>query len=102
MIPDASVILKNRIRPRQEKYIAGAPEIAIEVVSPSETATHLKANVDAYLEAGAKSVWVVYPDARAVMIHSVDAVREVKGEQTIEDALLPGFAGPVSRFFELT
>ena len=40
-VPDASVILKSRLNPRKNKYITGAPEIAIEVVSPTDTAIHL-------------------------------------------------------------
>src|SRR5437588_3072687 len=54
-VPDGSVILKSRLSPRKHKYITGAPELAIEVVSPTETATHLKSKVDAYLAGGSQS-----------------------------------------------
>jgi Uma2 family endonuclease len=76
--------------------------LAIEVVSPEDTAKHLKSNVDAYLAGGSQSVWVVYPDAKSVMVHSKDFVRELKADQKIDDPLLPGFSSPVSTFFELT
>ncbi len=101
-VPDASVILKSRLNPRKHKYITGAPEIAIEVVSPTDKATHLKSKVDTYLSGGSQTVWVVYPDARSVMVHTSDSVRELKADQKIEDPLLPGFSTPVSAFFELT
>ena len=101
-IPDASVILKSRLTPRKHEYITGAPELAIEVVSPTDKATRLKHKIDAYLANGSKTVWVVFPDARSVMIHTADSVRELKADQSIEDALLPGFSAPVSTFFELT
>lgn len=101
-VPDASVIKKALLSPRKQKYTPGAPDLAIELVSPSDTATHLKSKVDIYLQNGAKTVWVVYPDARSVMVHSGDSVRELKGDQMIEDPLLPGFASSVSRFFDLT
>ena len=101
-VPDASVIKKARLSPRKQKYTPGAPELAIEVVSPSDTATHLKSKVDIYLQGGAKTVWVVYPGARSVMVHSGDSVRELRGDQIIEDPLLPGFAAQVARFFDLT
>jgi Uma2 family endonuclease len=80
----------------------GSPCLAIEVVSPSDTAKHLKRKVDAYLEAGSKSVWIVYPEARSVMIHTAGSVRELKADQPITDPLLPGFSTPVAAFFELT
>jgi Uma2 family endonuclease len=101
-VPDACVIHKGRLNPRNQKYTPGAPDLAIEVVSPSDTASHLKSKVDAYLQGGSKTVWVVFPDARSVMIHSGESVRELKGDQRIEDPLLPGFSAPVSCFFDLT
>lgn len=99
--PDASLVRRSRLNPLGEKYIAGAPELAIEVVSPNDTADHLKSKVDAYLANGSHTVWVVYPASRSVMVHSGDAARELKGEQHIEDPLLPGFSVPVSTFFDL-
>jgi Uma2 family endonuclease len=101
-VPDASVILKSRLNPRKHKYITGAPELAIEVVSPTDKATHLKSKVDPYLANGSNTVWVVFPDAKSVMVHTSGSVRELKADQKIEDPLLPGFATPVSAFFELT
>jgi Uma2 family endonuclease len=100
-VPDVSVIRVSRLSPRTHKYTPGAPELAIEVVSPFDTAAHLKSEVDAYLQNGSKTVWVVFPDTRSVMVYSGDSVRELKGGQIIEDLLLPGFSAPVSAFFEL-
>jgi len=101
LVPDASVVKVNRLNPRESKYIAGAPDLAIEVVSPTDTAAHLKSKVDVYLLNGSKTVWVVYPDSQSVMVHSGDTARELKGDQTIKDPLLPGFSVPVSSFFDL-
>jgi Uma2 family endonuclease len=102
LIPDASVIARSRLNPRADKYIRGAPELAVEVVSPTDTATRLKHKVDAYLQNGSKTVWVVYPDSRSVVVHSGDSAHELKADQRIEDSLLPDFSVPVSAFFELT
>ena len=101
-VPDASVILKSRLNPRKHKYITGAPELAIEVVSPTDKATQLKSKVDTYLSGGSQTVLVVFPDARSVMVHTADSVRELNADQKIDDPLLPGFSTPVSAFFELT
>jgi len=101
-VPDASVICKACLSPRKQKYTPGAPEFAIEVVSPSDKATHLESKVDIYLQGGSKTVWVVSPDSRSVVIYSGDSSYELKSDQVIGDALLPGFSAPVSRFFDLT
>ena len=102
LVPDAAVVAIGRLSPRNHKYFPGAPELAIEVVSPTETAIHLKNKVDAYLANGSQSVWIAYPDARSVMVHRIDSVRELRGGQELQDALLPGFSVPVAAFFELT
>jgi len=101
LVPDVSLFQRNRLN-EEGRIQRGAPDIAIEVVSPRDTAAHLKRKVDAYLQGGSKAVWVVFPDSRSVMVHTTDSVRELKGNQRIEDPLLPGFSTQVSEFFELT
>ena len=101
-IPDVSVFSLNRLS-GDERVIRGAPELAIiEVVSPHVKEKHLKRKVDSYLQGGSRTVWVVNPESRSVLVHTADSVRELKADQKIEDPLLPGFSTPVSSFFELT
>jgi len=100
LVPDVSLFQRNRLT-EDSRIQRGAPDIAIEVVSPRDTAAHLKRKVDAYLQGGSKAVWVVFPDSGSVMVHTADSVRELKGDQRVEDPLLPGFSAPVSEFFEL-
>ena len=100
-MPDVSVVNRSRLL-GEARVFQGAPDLAIEVVSPSDTAKHVKRKVDAYLEAGSKSVWIVYPEARSVMVHTSNSVRELKADELIQDPLLPGFSAPVAAFFELT
>jgi Uma2 family endonuclease len=100
-VPDVSVVRRERLG-GEDRIFRGAPDLAIEVVSSTDTATHVKSKVDAYLQNGSKTVWVVYPDSRSVMAYSGDTARELKADQTVEDPLLPGFSTPVSSFFELT
>jgi Uma2 family endonuclease len=92
-MPDVSVVHRSRLQ-GDARVFQGAPDLAIEVVSPSDTAKHLKA--------GSTSVWIVFPEAQSVSIHTRESVRELKANQTIEDPLLPGFSSPVAAFFELT
>jgi Uma2 family endonuclease len=46
LVPDASVIYQARLSPRKQKYTPGAPELAIEVVSPNDKVIHVKSKVD--------------------------------------------------------
>jgi Uma2 family endonuclease len=100
-IPDISIVAIARLDP-EKTYISGAPELAIEVVSPSESASHLRIKTDAYLANGAHSVWIVFPEVRSVMVYTPESIREFKAGQSIADAHLPGFSSPVAAFFELT
>jgi len=99
-MPDVSVVTRRRLS-LDARVLEGAPEIAIEVVSPSDTAKHLKRKIDAYLEGGSKSVWIIFPEARSVQVFTEGSMRELKANQPITDPLLPGFSSPVSAFFEL-
>ena len=100
-VPDVAV-LRTGVQPLSSRIHRGSPEIAIEVVSPTDTAKHLERKVDAYLEGGAKSVWIVFPEARSVTVHTPGSVRKLKQDESITDPLLPGFVSPVSAFFDLT
>ncbi len=101
-IPDACVIAASRLDKGAEKYFQGAPELAIEVVSPSESAAYLRIKTEAYLANGSRSVWIVFPEVRSVLVYTREEVHEFKGDQSITDPLLPGFSSPISAFFELT
>ncbi len=68
--PDVSFLRSERLQNTGEgAYAVGAPELAIEIVSPSETATMLQRKVELMLGAGAQAVWVIYPDSRTVTVH---------------------------------
>jgi len=99
--PDVCVTTCSRLA-EPVQFFQGAPELAIEVVSDSDTACHLKRKADMYRKGGSSSVWIVYPEARSVMVYTSESVRELKGDQTITNPLLPGFSSPVAAFFELT
>jgi Uma2 family endonuclease len=101
-IPDGCIVGIDRLQDDGHKYIQGAPELAIEVVSPSESAAYLRIKTEAYLANGSRSVWIVFPEVRSVMVYARESIHEFKGDQSITDPLLPGFSSPVAAFFELT
>ncbi|MBM3769631.1 MAG: Uma2 family endonuclease, partial [Acidobacteria bacterium] len=67
-IPDIAVCITPRPELAGVRF-QGAPELAVEIVSPSESAYDLHAKIQLYLENGAQAVWVVWPDTRQVDIH---------------------------------
>lgn len=99
-VPDVAIVRTGE-QPLSSRIYQGSPEIAIEVVSPTDTAKHVEREIDAYLQGGAKSVWIVFPESRSITFHTVEAVRRLKVDQAITDPLLPGFSSPVSAFFDL-
>lgn len=72
--PDVAFIRRERI-PEEglpHAFFRGAPDLAVEIVSPSDTAAELETKVHDYLRNGALRVWVVYPDSRRVLVHRSD------------------------------
>jgi Uma2 family endonuclease len=70
-----------------------APDLAVEVVSPNETAYELDEKINDYLSAGTPLVWEINPDARQVLIYRSDGSIRRLGEDdelSAED-VLPGF-----------
>lgn len=101
--PDVSV-LRNERRKQTETdgYFHGAPELAVEVVSPSESASDLNRKVDLMLQTGALAVCVVYPRQRKVHVHLPGATTLRLGvSDTLSlPELLPGWELPVAKIFE--
>jgi Uma2 family endonuclease len=92
--PDVAVVLgakAARLDP-DKVPIPGAPDIAIEVISPSERAFQSEAKVRAYLRSGTAEVWQVYPQSRTVQIHRGEISLSLPWSQPIETDLLPGFS----------
>ena len=102
--PDVSFTLglRGEGRVQQRGFVPGAPDIAIEVVSPGDTAAELEQKVGEYLAAGSRRVWVVYPSSRRVTVHRTDGTAmSYSGDAAIEDPeLLPGFSLLLAEIFE--
>ncbi len=78
-----------------------APDLAIEVVSPSETAQEVRDKVEDFLAAGTPVVWVAYPKSREVVAHTPDNLARTYRADDLLTApdLLPGFACRVADLF---
>src|ERR1700743_1113894 len=65
--PDVSFVRQERTVDT-EGYFPGAPDLAVEVFSPSDRVRQLKRKVKQYFDAGAHTVWIVYPETKEVNV----------------------------------
>jgi Uma2 family endonuclease len=68
--------------------IEGAPTLAIEIISPSNSAQDMLLKVHQYIDAGCQAVWVFYPLLSLVAVHNATGMHEVKG--VLEEQVLFG------------
>ena len=84
----------------RDGFITGAPDLAVEVVSPSNRAADVRRAIAQYFRAGAAEVWIVYPAARAVEIHSPGGhTRSLGDDDTITSDALPDLRLPGADIF---
>ena len=82
-------------------FFSGPPDLAVEVLSPSERAGTIRAKVADYLDAGTRLVWLVDPDARTVTVYrSLLSPRILSVEQRLDgEEVLPGLSVELSEIF---
>ncbi len=101
--PDLTYIRPERVAMSAEDvgYWTIAPDLAVEVVSPSESAQDVNQKVRDYLAAGTRLMWVIYPRTRQVIEYtSSNASRiYISGDTLEHDDVLPDFRCPVAELF---
>jgi Uma2 family endonuclease len=95
LAPDIGFVRQERIvasgRPRG--FWRGAPDLAVEVLSPSDTVFETEEKVAAWLACGARAVWVVNPRSRTVTVQYPGTAARVLSEADVLDGgdVVPGF-----------
>lgn len=89
----------------QDKPIPFAPDLAVEVVSPSRDAGDMAAKARLYLRGGTRLVWIIWPDRRCIDVWRPGSIDRPAVTLDIDDALagegvVPGFMQPVSGIFQ--
>jgi Uma2 family endonuclease len=105
-VPDVSFVRRGSIPTFDfDKPFPGAPALAVEVVSPSESEEETLAKIRDYLAYGTEEAWVVYPNQGEVHVYRQDdpkTIRVYNADDVLEPAaLLPGLRIQVSGFFTL-
>ncbi len=102
--PDLSVMDRERLPGGEPPvgFIDGAPDLAVEIVSPSENLANLHDKLREYFEAGAKEVWLLFPETQQVYRYTGLLQVEVLGADDLlrSETLLPGFEVRVRELFE--
>ena len=103
-VPDASFVRAGRL-PKEgigPGLLKLAPDLAVEVLSPSESASELEEKLDDYRACGTPLIWVVDPARRTVMIVASDApVRWLREDDALDGGdVVPGFSCQVAELFE--
>ncbi|MGQ9626401.1 MAG: Uma2 family endonuclease [Anaerolineae bacterium] len=101
--PDVSFVSRARIPAEgiPKGFWPFAPDLAVEIVSPGDTAEEVMARVSDYLRAGTRLVWVVQPATKTVTEYrSFSQVRVLTEEDMLEGGeVLPGFVCQVAELF---
>ncbi len=96
--PDIAFISKERAALAGTGYFPGAPDLAVEVLSPSDRPSRVSRKVQQYLAAGARLVWVIDPEDRTAAVYRPGremTLLEADGVLDGED-VLPGFRLPLA------
>ena len=104
-IPDVGFVLASRVLPLTGKVVPIAPDLAIEIVSPSDKWADVIDKVAEYLEHGVQLVWVVPPGSQLVEVYRQGATKpEILGPDDELDGgeVVKGFKLRVSKLFEFT
>jgi Uma2 family endonuclease len=103
LAPDVAFVRRERIEQTgiQKGFREGAPDLAVEVVSPGDTAKQVAEKSGEWLAAGALAVWVVNPKKRTVTVHrpAGEVVILTERDELDGGEVVPGFRCKVSEIF---
>ena len=102
--PDLVVLLPDNTAYLSARGVEGAPDLVVEVLSPSNRGHDLLTKRALYARAGVREYWIVDPEAHSVEVLTLDrdafhTVQVASAEETIISPLLGGAAFPVAAVF---
>jgi Uma2 family endonuclease len=102
-VPDAAFVRADRAPQGEARksFPCLAPDLVVEVLSPSDRVSEVVAKLEMYQEAGVPLIWLVDPDKETItIIAASQPTRVVKQGDTIDGGeVLPGFRVPVAEIF---
>lgn len=102
--PDVSFVAQARVTEIgiPTGFWPGAPDLAVEVMSPGDSESDLLRKIQEYFRAGTRMVWAVFPQVRQVYVYrGPKQVRILEeGDALSGEDVLPGFSLPAAKIFE--
>jgi Uma2 family endonuclease len=103
--PDLIFISAERVGIVQENFVAGAPDLAVEVLSQSTAAHDRATKLPLYAEAGVPEVWLIDPQAKTVEVLKLQGKKylldaTLAGDQVLASNLFPGWQLPLRDLFD--
>jgi Uma2 family endonuclease len=100
--PDVSFVSKTRLKKifvAPDKFLKGAPDLVVEVLSPSDRMVQINRKLDHYFEHGTKLAWLINWKKGQVHIYTADSIEALTRPNEIltGGAVLPGFKCRVSQ-----
>jgi Uma2 family endonuclease len=103
---DVAFVSSARWQPGRTMPISGeswdvVPDLAVEVISPSDRASALERKLDEYFEAGVQRVWVIHSEQRVVKVYKKrhDSYVLSAADEITDEMVLPGFRLSVASIF---
>jgi len=99
--PDFAVVLRTRLPEVPAAFVPIPPDLAVEVLSPTDRLSEALSKIAMYLEAGVPLVWLIDPKRRTAMVFRPDTLPVIIDEHGVlagED-VLPGFSLPLATLF---
>ena len=102
LMPDVAFVSTARLPENRKKASPVPPDLAIEVVSPTDTQSRVSEKVQAYLDAGTSMVWVLEPVLKTVTVYRPnDDYKLLTRRDTLTgEDVIEGFSCEVAKFFE--
>lgn len=100
--PDVSFVSRERIPdPAPRSYAELAPDLAVEILSPSNRPAEIEARVRDLFRAGTRLVWILNPDAQAASVRRPGRPsRELGPDDSLDgEDVIPGFRCPLADIF---
>ncbi|MEG4283886.1 Uma2 family endonuclease [Microcoleus sp. A006_D1] len=104
--PDVSFMAKQRLQGLDELpdgYLEGAPDLAVEILSPSNTVEEIHNKLVEYFENGARLVWVIHPKEQYVLVYrsAQSPDRLLKSADSLDgEDIVPDFTLAVAELFQ--
>jgi len=103
--PDVSFVSNARLKKilvAPEKFLYGAPDLAVEVLSPSDRMREINRKLDHYFEFGTKMAWLVNWPKEQIIIYTPDSVESLTrpSDTLTAENLLPGFKCKLRAIFQ--